>query len=291
MTYVITTDSSVDVGRQHLDEIGIEVINYTYELNEDIFEDNGEKSQSYDEFYDILDMPASSGKTSAINTLEYIEFFKNHLESGNDIVHVMLSSGLSSSYNNACLAKTELEQSYPENKIYIVDSKLASSAVALLVDKLVLLKDEGMSCEELYEWAEENKYFVHAIFTSTDLTHFVRGGRLSEPVGSIGGMLNICPLMRIDKEGKLTIDKVIRTPKKAYASALKCMDKLRIKGTPIYVNHAKNYDDFDYFTNKLEKSLPEIDISSSFARVGTTIGVHTGPKTICLFFWSNESRW
>lgn len=291
MTYVITTDSSVDVGRQHLDEIGIEVINYTYELNEDIFEDNGEKSQSYDEFYDILDMPDSSGKTSAINTLEYIEFFKNHLESGNDIVHVMLSSGLSSSYNNACLAKTELEQSYPENKIYIVDSKLASSAVALLVDKLVLLKDEGMSCEELYEWAEENKYFVHAIFTSTDLTHFVRGGRLSAPVGSIGGMLNICPLMRIDKEGKLTIDKVIRTPKKAYASALKCMDKLRIKGTPIYVNHAKNYDDFDYFTNKLEKSLPEIDISSSFARVGTTIGVHTGPKTICLFFWSNESRW
>lgn len=291
MTYVITTDSSVDVGRQHLDEIGIEVINYTYELNEDIFEDNGEKSQSYDEFYDILDMPDSSGKTSAINTLEYIEFFKSHLESGNDIVHVMLSSGLSSSYNNACLAKTELEQSYPENKIYIVDSKLASSAVALLVDKLVLLKEEGKTCEEVYEWAEENKYFVHAIFTSTDLTHFVRGGRLSAPVGSIGGMLNICPLMRIDKEGKLTIDKVIRTPKKAYASALKCMDKLRIKGTPIYVNHAKNYDDFDYFTNKLEKSLPEIDISSSFARVGTTIGVHTGPKTICLFFWSNESRW
>lgn len=291
MTYIITTDSSVDVGRKHLQEIGIDVINYKYELNGDFYEDDGEASQSYDEFYDILDRPDSSGKTSAINTLEYIEFFKKYLENGNDVIHVMLSSGLSSSYNNACLAKAELEETYPNNKLLIIDSKLASSAVALLVDKLASLRDEGMSMEDVYNWGEENKYFIHAFFTSTDLAHFVRGGRLSAPVGTIGGKLNICPLMRIDKDGKLTIEKIIRTPKKAYSTELKYFEKLRIEDTPIYVNHAKTYEDFNYFVDKVEKIAPEVNIKSSLTRVGTTIGVHTGPKTICVFFWSDKSRW
>ncbi len=108
------------------------------------------------------------------------------------ILHLCLSSGITGTMNSALIAKETLAEKYPDRKIYIVDSLAASSGFGLLMDKLADKRDEGMSIDELHTYAEDVKLNLHHWFFSTDLTFFVKGGRVSKTSGFIGNILNIC---------------------------------------------------------------------------------------------------
>lgn len=290
MTYIITTDSSSDTDRTYLEKRNIKIINYKYEIAGKLYEDDDGKSLSYDEFYTSLSN-GSSAKTSAINSLEYADFFTPILEEGFDIVHVMLSSGLSSSYENAMITKRELEKEYSGRKIYIIDSLTASSGLGLLLDKLADLRNKGYSSEEVFEWAEENKGRINAWFCATDLAHYVRGGRLSAPVGWIGGKLNICPLMTIDKDGRVEIDQVIRSKKKARNMLIKKFETTAIKDDKIVVIDGMMAEDKDAIYSYIVEKYPETKDDLSKNRIGTTIGAHTGSETFGIIFWSEKNSW
>lgn len=132
-----------------------------------------------------------------------------------DILHVTLSSGITGTYNSACVARSELLERYPERKIFIVDSLAASSGYGLLMNALADQRDMGKSIEEVYAWAEENKRYLHHWFFSTDLSFYVRGGRISRAAGAVGTMLSICPLLNVDKEGHLIPREKIRGKKRS----------------------------------------------------------------------------
>jgi len=127
--------------------------------------------------------------TSQVNVEEYEEYFDEFLRQGKDILHLTLSSGVSGTINSAMIAKSEMNERYPERKIYIVDSLAASSGTGLLMDKLADLRDEGRTIEEVRDFAENNKFRVNHWFFSTDLTYYVRGGRISKTEGFLGNML------------------------------------------------------------------------------------------------------
>ena len=129
--------------------------------------------------------------TSQVNISEYLDFFTPILESGKDILHVCLSSGLSGSYNSASSAALIAREQFPDRKIHIVDSLGASSGYGLIMETLADLRDEGMDIDTLHQWIEENKLRMNHWFFSTDLTFYVKGGRVSKAAGFIGGVLGI----------------------------------------------------------------------------------------------------
>ena len=200
--FVLSCCSTADLSKEHFEKRDIKYIYSHYELDGVQYPDDLGQTMPFDKFYQAMADGADT-KTSQINADEFEEFFEPFLKEGKDILHLCLSSGITGVYNSANIAKNILEEKYPERTIYIVDSLAASSGYGLLMDKLADLRDGGMGIDELCKWAEDNKLKMHHWFFTSDLTFFVKGGRVSKTSGFVGNMLNICPLLNVNIEGKL----------------------------------------------------------------------------------------
>lgn len=289
--YVLSCCSTADLTKEHLEKRNIKYVCFHYALNDkEYFDDLGE-SMPFDEFYQAMKDGADT-RTSQINTDEYIDYFEPFLEQGLDILHLTLSSGLSGTINSAKIAQIMLKEKYPNRKIFIVDSLAASSGYGLLMDKLADLRDLGLSIEELCAWAEEHKTEVNHWFFSTDLTFYIKGGRISKTAGFIGGVMNICPLLDVDYEGKLIPRQKIRTKKRAIMEVVKIMKKLAKDGLDYsdkcYISNSACYEDAKAVADLIETSFPHLKGKVEIYSVGTTIGSHTVPGTIALFFWGKK---
>ena len=243
------------------------------------------------QFYKAMSDGAKT-KTSQINADEFIEYFEPFLMEGKDILHVSLSTGLSGVYNSANIAKDMLSEKYPERKIYIVDSLGASSGYGLLMDKLSDLRDNGKSIDELYEWANENKLNLQHWFFSSDLTFYVKGGRISKASGWFGTILKICPLLNMNDKGQLIPRFKIRGKNIVIKEIAEKMQRYALDGKDYsgkcYISHSACIDDAKAVASLVENYFPKLDGNVQIFDVGTTIGSHTGPGTVALFFWGSK---
>ena len=289
--YILSCCSTADLSKEHFQKRNISYICFHYELDGKEYPDDLGETIPFDQFYQAM-VDGADTKTSQINADEYMNYFETFLKEGKDIVHVTLSSGISGAHNSARIAKEDLEEKYPERKVYIIDSLNASSGFGLFVDKLADLRDSGMSAEELYTWAEENKLYCHAWFFSSDLTFFVKGGRVSKTSGFVGNLLNICPLLNVSSEGKLVPRFKIRTKKKAIAAIVDKMAELAENGTEYtgkcFISNSACYEDAKAVADLIKERFPKIDGEIIINSVGTTIGSHTGPGTVALFYWGSK---
>ena len=289
--FVLSCCSTADLKKEHFERRNIPYICFHYELDGKDYRDDLGQTMAFEDFYRAMSDGAET-KTSQINAEEYEEYFETFLKKGKDILHVTLSSGISGSINSAMIAKSGLEEKYPDRKIYIVDSLLASSGYGLLMDKLADLRDEGKNIDEIYAWAEANKLNAHAWFFSTDLTFFVKGGRVSKASGFVGGVLNICPLLNMDREGKLIPRQKIRTKKKVIEAIVAQMEEYAEGGKDYsgkcYISHSACYEDAGEVAEKIESRFPKLNGRVEINDIGTTIGSHTGPGTVALFFWGKN---
>ena len=289
--FVLSCCSTADLKKEHFERRNIPYICFHYELDGKDYRDDLGQTMAFEDFYRAMSDGAET-KTSQINAEEYEEYFETFLKKGKDILHVTLSSGISGSINSAMIAKSGLEEKYPDRKIYIVDSLLASSGYGLLMDKLADLRDKGKNIDEIYAWAEANKLNAHAWFFSTDLTFFVKGGRVSKASGFVGGVLNICPLLNMDREGKLIPRHKIRTKKKVIDAIVEQMvqnvqDGFDYSGK-CYISHSACLEDAKAVAERIESRFPKLNGKVEINDIGTTIGSHTGPGTVALFFWGKN---
>lgn len=288
--YIISCCSTADLTAEQFEKRDMKYICFHYELDGKQYPDDLGQSMSFDEFYRAMADGAET-KTSQVNADEYKEYFSGLLESGKDVLHVCLSSGISGSVNSAMIAKAELEEIYPDRKLYIVDSLGASSGYGLFMDTLADLRDQGKSIEEVYQWAEEKKLFMHHWFFSSDLTFFVKGGRISKASGFVGTMLNICPLMNMNNEGKLIPRYKIRTKKKVIKAIVEKMEEHAQDGLDYsgkcYICNSACYEDARAVADLVEEKFPKLNGKVQIYNIGTTIGSHTGPGTVALFFWGD----
>ena len=168
----------------------------------------------------------------------------------------------------------------------------ASSGFGLFVDKLADLRDQGMSIDEVYAWAEENKKYCHAWFFSTDLTFFVKGGRVSKVSGWFGTALKICPLLHIDPQGKLVPRKKVRGKQAVIEKMVDTMEQLVQNGLDyngkVFLSHSACYEDAQKVAELIEARFPALNGRVLINSIGTTIGSHTGPGTVALFFWGQD---
>ena len=289
--YVISCCSTADLTKEHMEARDIKYACFHYELDGKEYLDDLGQSMSLPDFYKAMENGAMT-KTSQINQSEYMDYFRQFLDEGKDVLHCSLSSGISGTVNSARLAKEALEEEYPGRKIYVIDSLAASSGFGLLMDKLADLRDSGMDIETLAAWTEEHKLEVNHWFFSSDLTFFIRGGRVSKTAGFIGGVLNICPFLNVSYKGELIVREKIRTKKKAIKEMLVKMQELCKDGADysekVYISNSACYEDARAVADLIEAAFPKMNGKGEIDDIGTTIGSHTGPGTVALFFWGKK---
>lgn len=289
--YIISCSSTADLTEEHFKARNISYICFHFELDGKQYLDDLGKSIPFDRFYEAMANGADT-KTSQINVAEFTDYFEGFLKEGKDILHLSLSSGISGVVNSAMIAKENLQEQYPDRKIYILDSLAASSGYGLLMDKLADLRDEGKSINEVYKWANDNRLRLNHWFFSTDLTFYVKGGRISKASGFLGGMLNICPLLNVDFMGQLIPRYKIRTKRKVIQTIVDKMEEYCDDGREYngkcYMCHSACYEDARAVADLIEERFPNLDGKVLINSIGTTIGSHTGPGTVAVFFWGKK---
>ena len=289
--YVLSCCSTADLSKEHFEAIDVKYICFHFELDGMQYEDNMGVSIPFDEFYARMANGADT-KTSQVNAEEFEEYFRSFLEQGLDILHISLSSGISGVINSANIAKETLQEEFPDRKIYVVDSLAASSGYGLLMDKLSELRAQGKTIDEVRDFAEAHKLNLNHWFFTSDLTFFIKGGRVTKTAGFIGNVLNICPLLNVDYEGKLIPRYKIRTKKKVIQAIVDRMEECAEDGLDYsgkcYISQSACYEDARAGADMIEAGFPKLDGKVEINHIGTTIGSHTGPGTVALFFWGKK---
>lgn len=291
--YKITCCSTADMSQEWMETNQIPFAMFHYQLNGKEYPDDLYSSISPEEFYKLI-IDGAQPVTSQVNTEEYRTLFEPLLKQGLDVLHLTLSSGISGTINSANAAKMQLEEEYPERHIIVVDSLGASSGYGMLVFQALDNQKQGMSLSENADWLEKNKLRMHHWFFSTDLTSYIRGGRISKTAGFVGQVLGICPLLNMNCEGRLIPRTKYRGKKQVIRAMLKQMEEHAQGGTDYsgrcFISQSFCRTDAEEVARLVEEHFPKLDGKVLINDIGTVIGSHTGPGTVALFFWGDERQ-
>ena len=281
--YVITTDNNSDLPEKYLKDHGVGCMYLSYSMDGKNYTHGNFLPEH--EFYEAM-RNGSMPTTAQVNPENAKALLEPYLKEGKDILHIAFSSGLSGTYNSSRIAAEELMEEYPDRRIIVVDSLSASLGQGLLVWLAQQKKELGQTLEDVADWAEKNKLKMVHLFTVDDLNHLYRGGRVSRTTAIVGSMLNIKPVLHVDNEGKLTAIGKVRGRKKALQELVKLMDeKIGSFGADcdtIFISHGDCEQDAQYVAAKVKEKYNIKNIIIN--QVGATIGAHSGPGTMALFF-------
>ena len=290
--YILSCCSPVDLTQEKLDSMDVRLIYSDYTLDGVPFKDDLGKTMSSKSFYDRI-RKGEVGTTTLINTADFVDYFTKLFETENkDVLHVTLSSGLSGTFEAALAAVDLMKERFPERRLFIVDSRGASSGFGFLMQALADLRDEGKTIDELYDWALKNRLRVQHLFCSTTLTYYMRGGRISPAAGRIGNLLGICPVMRMDHPGHLAVYSRVRTKKRALRALVDQMEELADDGASysgrVFISHSDCLEDAESVRAQIKERFKNIKGEIEMYNIGAIIGCHAGPGTVAVFFFGKE---
>lgn len=281
--FIITTDTTADLPDSYITENNLGIMSLSYTIEGETY--TREHPLSVEEFYQKM-RSGSLPTTSQVNPEAAKALFVPYLSKGINILHIAFSSGLSGSYNSSRIAAMELQEKYPNQKIVVIDSLAASLGEGLLVHKAIRLKESGHSMEEIATWLTINKLHLVHNFTVDDLNHLYRGGRVSKTAAFIGSMINLKPILHVDDSGHLIPLSKVRGRKKSLMTLVDTMvsqmGNYLEQNDTIFISHGDCLADAQYLAELIQTRL---GIESFLINhVGPTIGAHSGPGTIALFY-------
>lgn len=289
--FKILTDSTADLPMEYLKEHDIGCMPISYILDGVTY--GRDKELDWKEFYAMMRDQGKMPTTSQINPAEAKEYFEEYIGTEKEILHLAFSSGLSGTCANLRMAAQEIMEEHPDVKIIVVDSLCASMGEGLFVHKAVRLRDQGKSMEETARWMEEHaKNLVH-VFTVDDLFHLYRGGRVSRTAAVIGTLVSIKPKLHVDDEGHLIVIGKVRGRKKSLNALVDYMEEKmgswaqENKDDMVFISHGDALEDAEYVRDQIKERFGCEHFMIN--HIGPTIGAHSGPGTIALFFMG-ESR-
>ena len=263
-SYKIITNTTADLPAEYIRENDLGLIYFNYIM--DGISYGKDKELDWKEFYRLMREEGKMPTTSQVNPQQYREYFTEFLKENKNLLYLSFSSGLSGSCQNAVLAAEELMEENGECRIIVVDSKCASMGEGLFV------------------------HLTH-VFTVDDLNHLYRGGRVSRAAAIVGTIAAIKPILHVDDEGCLIPISKVRGRKKSLNGLVDYMEE-KIKGCEnnndiVFISHGDALEDAEYVKAEVEKrfGIRKFIIS----HIGPTIGAHSGPGTIALFF-EGDSR-
>lgn len=284
--YWIVTDSGIDMPKDWIDaQECFKVVSLAYLLDGEVHYPDG-TDEGAKEIYDLL----RAGKTittSQVTPAMWADHIRSILESGDDVLVIPFSSGLSGTCAAAMTAADELREEFPERQIKVVDSLCASAGQGLLVSYATENRKSGMSLSENAQWVADHVQNVIHWFTVNDLMHLYRGGRVSAASAYIGTFVRIKPVMRVDENGKLAVKEKAAGRKRSISAIAERVrrDIVRPEEQIILISHGDCEDEAQVLAKMLRDTLPVKDVRLSY--VGSVIGAHTGPGVIAVFFMGN----
>ena len=286
MSYRIFTDATSDLPNSFAEQLHVTILPMGFTMEEkEYFYIPGRSDMPIETFFEKMraGVPVT---TAQVNTFAFVEAFEPVLQAGEDILYIGFSSKLSGTVQSAFSAADELMAKYPERKVVVIDSCSASLGEGLLV--YYAARKHDLSLEALAKWVEDNKLrFVHW-FTVDDLVYLKRGGRISGATAAIATILNIKPVMHVDNEGYLVAVEKVQGRKKSLRSLFERMEKTvdtTVTDT-VFIGHCASKADAEYVATLVHEKYPNMMVHID--DIGTSIGAHSGPGTIALFFVGNE---
>lgn len=281
--YVITTDTTADLPESYIKEHHLGIMSLSYTIDGETY--TREHPLDVKQFYDKM-RNGSMPTTSQVNPEVAKEVFLPYIKKGLDILHIAFSSSLSGTCNSARIAAQDLMEEYPDRRIVVIDSLCASLGEGLFVHKAVTLKENGMDLDSVAKWLEENKLHIVHNFTVDDLNHLYRGGRVSKTAAFLGTIINIKPILHMDDEGHLIPLSKVRGRKKALQSLVDSMEKqmgsYRNRNDIIFISHGDALSDAEYVADLVKQRFGIDSLLINY--ISSTIGAHSGPGTIALFY-------
>ena len=287
MNYVIITDSNCELASEYLSDIPIIILPFSFRLGGNDYHDKFWQEISCRDFYQKL-RDGEVSTTSQITPFVFEEIFNHHLSEGKAVLYLGFSSGLSSTYNSALLARTNVIEVNPNADITIFDTKSASAGQGLLVHYAIELFKQGKSKEEVINILSLIMDRQQTWFIVDSLEHLKRGGRISAINETVGHLLKIKPILKLDKEGEIVFVDKVSGRKNSVTELSKKFIELAAGPEPktIFIHHADCIDEAEYLRSLLLKvsNVKRVIINS----MGAVIGSHTGPGSIAISFIGNQ---
>lgn len=283
--YIISTDTSCDFPLEYVKQHQLPLVTLFYSIDGVTGENGCPSSDVLKNFYDKM-RAGSMTKTQQASIEDTEKVFREILQERKDILHIAFSSGLSGTANAARLAAENMMEEFPGRKIIVIDSLCASLGQGLLVDYALKLQQQGKTMEETAKWLEDHIQNICHLFTVEDLKYLQRGGRISKTTALVGTMIGIKPVLHVDPEGKLVSISKVRGRKQSIQALVNKMEenigKYRGEKQPIFISHGDCIEDANYLAELVKERFgyDEFLIND----VGPTIGAHSGPGTLALFF-------
>ena len=289
--YVIATSSTADLPRTWLEENGVPFISYSYIQDGKVFEDDC-REESRQELYESMRRGARF-KTSMINEEKYIEFFREILKTGQDLIFLDMSRKMSVSYENSVRAAEKVRQEFPGQRLYLMDTRCISGGLGLLVMEMVKRKNQGAGFDDVIAWGEENRLKIAHRFTVDDLNYLKEGGRVSNAAALVGSLLGIKPVLYVPDEGTLDVVKKSRGRKAALKmiieSSVNDLKESGADGKSVLILQADCREDAGAVRDAIRAACPQIG-EISITNLGVVIGAHCGPGLLTVFYLCNERR-
>lgn len=286
--FVITADSNCDLLAEYIKTKNIGIIPHYYNIEEIIYGD--EINLTPKEFYDKMRgglMPT----TMASNPAVIRDTFQKYVDQELDVLHISFSSSLSGGHSNVATGAIDICEENPGANIVVLDSLNVSLGEGMIVMKAVQMKEEGKSLDEIVTWIEDNKLNFCVQFTVDDLFHLQRGGRISKMSAIIGSMINVKPILIVNKEGALVAHSTARGRKKSLTTIVNNMEEqmgsYKDEKAVICVVHGDAPEDAQFVVNLIKERLHTDNIIVN--TVSPSIGSHSGPGAIGICFMG-ESR-
>ena len=292
-SFQLSCESTVDLPYSYVHDRDLPVLFYNYTVDGvEYVDDMGRDPGALPRFYRFLE-EGKLPSTSQLNVVQYMDFFEPLLETG-DLLHIAFGSGMTNSVANAFQAAELLREKYPNRRLVVIDSLCSSSGYGLLVDGAADLRDEGKSMEETAEWVMSVRNCVHHQFFSTDLKFFKRSGRVSGTAATVGAILNICPIMRLDDRGAIIAYDKVRGKKNAIARTVDTMESHAIGGAgyadKCFICHSNCLAEAEATKAAVLARFPNIKGDIRVNDIGTIIASHSGPGTVAVFFFGDERQ-
>lgn len=287
MAYKIVTDSACDLNLDFYRKSDLISVPMDVSVDGQFRTIMNDDKKGLDEYYEAMLNDANVSSTS-VNVQRFEEYFTKVLDEGFDIFYTGLTKGLSATYKNACMARDNLKDRYPDRKIVVVESTQASTGEGVLLQVLYTLKEAGMSLEEMEEWTREYGPKVATTFSVDDLKYLYKGGRVTKAQAGVGNFLNVKPMLYIDEEGTLKIEKIARGTKNANKFML---NKFESYWDPsisdmVLVGYVYNDKNAKTLYEYLKENYPQANLY--MAPIGTLIGTHVGPGMYSIGFFANH---
>ena len=287
--YVIATSSTCDIEREWLDAHHVPVISYSFEIDGQIYKDDCREATRR-RFYSTM-REGKLPNTSQINSYAYYEFFKDLIEDGEAVVFVDMDRAISNSYANSLAAADMIRDEYPDAQLYIMDTSCITMGLAFLIKKLVAMKENGASKEEVMDWCNNTAKKIAHRFMVDDLQWLRKGGRLSNASAIVGSLLSIKPLIYLPEDGSLVAYEKVRGRKKALRTLLDSVirDVGEAEGMEFIVGHSDTPEEGEAWKQTVMEQFPKAK-SVELMELGPTIGSHIGPGFISIVYLAEERR-